>query len=58
LLASLFADKAVELLSQADGNSVVGLLNGRIAALDIKKSCETEKPIDMSLLDLANVLAS
>src|SRR5208337_1190265 len=35
LLASLFADKAVELISQEDGNSVVGLLNGRIEALDI-----------------------
>ena len=58
LLASLFADKAVELLSEADGNSVVGLSNGRIAALDIKTSCETEKPIDLSLLDLADVLAS
>jgi 6-phosphofructokinase 1 len=58
LLASLFADKAVELLSQENSSSVVGLLNGRIATLDIKKSCETEKPLDLSLLDLANVLAS
>jgi 6-phosphofructokinase 1 len=58
LLASLFADKAVELLSQENGSSVVGLLNGRIATLDIMKSCETEKPLDLRLLDLANVLAS
>jgi 6-phosphofructokinase 1 len=58
LLASLFADKAVELLSQEDGNSIVGLLKGKIGTIDIKKSCETEKPIDQSLLELANVLAS
>jgi 6-phosphofructokinase 1 len=58
LLASLFADKAVELISQENGNSIVGLANGRIEALDIKTSCETEKPIDLSLLDLANVLAT
>jgi 6-phosphofructokinase 1 len=58
LLASLFADKAVELIFQENGNSVVGLSNGRIEALDIKTSCETEKPIDLSLLDLANVLST
>jgi 6-phosphofructokinase 1 len=58
LLASLFAEKAVELLAQEEGNSVVGFANGRIEALDIGKSCGTEKPIDLSLLDLADVLAS
>ena len=58
LLASLFADKAVELLSQGKDNNIVGLQNGRIGALDLKKSCETEKPIDTSLLDLANVLST
>jgi 6-phosphofructokinase 1 len=58
LLASLFADRAVELLSQEDGNSIVGLLKGKIGTIGIKKSCETEKPIDLSLLELANVLAS
>ena len=58
LLASLFADKAVELISQEAGHNVVGLSNGRIEALDLKISSETEKPIDLSLLDLANVLAT
>jgi 6-phosphofructokinase 1 len=58
LLASLFADKAVELLAREGGSSVVGLSNGRIAALDLEKSCKTEKPLDLSLLSLANVLAT
>ena len=58
LLASLFADKAVELISQGNGNGIVGLSNGRIEALDIKTSCETEKPLDVNLLELANVLAT
>jgi 6-phosphofructokinase 1 len=58
LLASLFADKAVELLSQEKDNNIVGLQNGKIGTLDLKKSCETEKPIDLSLLDLANVLST
>jgi 6-phosphofructokinase 1 len=58
LLASLFADKAVELLSKEQGNRIVGLRIGKISTLDLKKSCETEKPLDLSLLDLASVLAS
>jgi 6-phosphofructokinase 1 len=58
LLASLFADKAVELLSKDQGSRIVGLRDGRISTLDLKKSCETEKPLDLSLLDLASVLAS
>lgn len=58
LLASLFADKAVELLSKEQGSRIVGLQKGRITTLDLKKSCETEKPLDLNLLDLANVLAT
>jgi 6-phosphofructokinase 1 len=58
LLASLFANKAVELISQENGNNVVASLGDRITTVDLKKSCETEKPLDLSLLNLANVLAS
>jgi len=58
LLASLFADRAVELLSKEQGNRIVGLRDGRISPFDLEKSCETEKPLDLSLLDLASVLAS
>jgi 6-phosphofructokinase 1 len=58
LLASLFADKAVELLTEEAGNCIVGLRNGAVTRLDLKKSCETEKPLDMSLLTLASVLSS
>jgi 6-phosphofructokinase 1 len=58
LLASLFANKAVELLLREEGNSVVVLQDGEVSSLDLKKSCETEKPLDLSLLDLASVLAT
>jgi 6-phosphofructokinase 1 len=58
LLASLFADKAVGLLSKEQGNRIVGLQNGTITALDLKKSCDSKKPLDLNLLDLAHVLAS
>jgi 6-phosphofructokinase 1 len=58
LLASVFADKAVELLSQQKGNRIVGLQNGKIPSIDLKESCQTEKPLDLDLLELAYVLST
>jgi len=58
LLASLFAEKAVEVLSGEEGNRVVGLRNGRIESVELQKSCETEKTLDPTLLELAAVLAT
>jgi 6-phosphofructokinase 1 len=57
LLASLFAEKAVDLLIQEQGSSVVGLQNGAITGIDLKKSCETQKPLDLRLMELAEMLA-
>ncbi len=58
LLASLFAEKAVELLSQDQGNQVVGLRNGKIGSIELKKSCANQKQTDLSLLKLADTLAT
>jgi 6-phosphofructokinase 1 len=58
LLASLFANKAIEILLQNHGNRVVGLQNGEISSIDLKKSCENEKKLDFGLLDLAYELAT
>jgi len=58
LLASLFANKAVELLSEEQGNRIVGLQDGRITSIELEKSCKTEKPLDLNLLKLANILAT
>jgi 6-phosphofructokinase 1 len=58
LLASLFAEKAVEILSDEEGNKVVGLQNGRIGSLELQKSCEIKKALDPNLLELALVLAT
>jgi len=58
LLASLFANKAVELLSEKQGSRIVGLQDGIITSIELKKSCATEKPSDLSLLKLARVLAT
>jgi 6-phosphofructokinase 1 len=57
LLASLFAEKAVELLCQEQGNRVVGLQNGEVASLDLEKSCGTQKLLDLRLLKLAEMLS-
>jgi 6-phosphofructokinase 1 len=58
LLASLFAYKAVQLLSQKDGDRVVGLQDGKIGSVELQKSCNTKKLLDPTLLRLANLLAT
>jgi 6-phosphofructokinase 1 len=58
LLASLFANKAVELLIQEEGNNVVGTQNGKITCMGLEESCSKEKPLDLNLLKLARILAT
>jgi 6-phosphofructokinase 1 len=58
LLASLFAEKAVDLMCQEQGNKVVGLRNGVISNTDLKESCEKRKQIDSRLLKLAEMLST
>jgi 6-phosphofructokinase 1 len=58
LLANLFANKAIELLSKEQGNRIVGLQKGRITSIELEKSCKREKPLNMKLLKLANILAT
>jgi 6-phosphofructokinase 1 len=58
LLASLFANKAVELISERHKSKAVVLRNGEITSMELEESCKTEKPIDLSLLGLAKILAT
>jgi len=58
LLASLFANKAVQLLCQKRGGRVVGLQDGKIGSVELQKSCNTKKVLDPALLTLANLLAT
>jgi hypothetical protein len=58
LLANLFADKAIELLVEGDGNRIVGLDKGKITSIGLKESCEKEKPLSLDLLALASVLST
>jgi 6-phosphofructokinase 1 len=58
LLASLFAEKAVELICKGQGNMAVGLQNGVIAGFELEKAANERKPIDFRLLDVADMLAT
>lgn len=58
LLASLFSNRAVELLLEEEGNCIVGLQDGRISSVELQKSCKTEKTLDPTLLNLAKLLAT
>lgn len=58
LLANLFADEALELLTKDRGNRIVGLEKGKVTSIELEVSCNKEKPLDMHLLKLANVLAT
>lgn len=58
LLACLFGKKAVETLMQGQGNRIVGLQQGEITTISLKESCRNKKPLDLDLLQLAQVLAT
>ncbi len=58
LLANLFANQAVQLLSEGQGNRAVVLQSGKITDMRLEESCRTEKPINVDLLELAKVLAT
>jgi len=58
LLASLFAEKAVDLISQGKSNMAVGLRNGLIAGYDLETAANGKKPIDLRLLQVAEMLAT
>jgi 6-phosphofructokinase 1 len=58
LLASLFAEKAVEIICKGQGNKAVGLQNGQIVGFDLEKAANSKKSIDLRLLEVADMLAT
>ncbi len=58
LLASLFAEKAVDLICQGKSNMAVGLQKGVIAGYDLETAANGKKPIDLRLLQVADMLAT
>jgi 6-phosphofructokinase 1 len=57
-LASLFAEKAVDLIVTGHGNKAVGLQKGEIASIKLEEATENSKPIDFRLLEVAGMLAT
>ncbi len=57
LLASRFAEKAVELLCKEKGNRVVVLQKSVIGSIELAKTFCNKKPVDLSLLELAKMLS-
>jgi 6-phosphofructokinase 1 len=58
LLANLFGDKAVELLMNKQGSRMVALQEGKITSIKLEQVCSNEKPLDLSLMELAKTLAT
>ncbi len=58
LLASLFAEKAVDLICEQKGNMAVGLQNGALVGVELEKAAKGKKPIDLRLLQVADMLAT
>ncbi len=57
MLASLFAEKAIDLLCDGEGNRVVGLNGGEVTSISLEESCEKTKPFSTVLLKLNEMLA-
>jgi 6-phosphofructokinase 1 len=58
LLASMFAEKAVELLCQGKGNQVVGLQSGKVASMSMEESSKGVKSLDQNIVKLAEMLST
>ena len=57
LLASLFAERAVELICEGKGNLAVGLQRGAVASLELEKAANERKHLDLRLLKVADMLS-
>jgi 6-phosphofructokinase 1 len=57
LLASLFAERAVELVCEGKSNLAVGLERGAITHFDLEKAANNRKHLDLRLLKVAEMLS-
>ncbi len=57
LLASLFAERAVELVCEGKGNLAVGLERGAVSSCELEKSANNRKHLDLRLLKVAEMLS-
>ena len=57
ILASLLAEKAVQLLRDDSGSRAIGKIGDEIVAFDLNEALEMENPIDERLIELADILS-
>jgi 6-phosphofructokinase 1 len=57
LLASLFAERAVELVCEGKGNLAVGLQKGAVTSIELEKAATQRKTLDLRLLKVADMLS-
>jgi 6-phosphofructokinase 1 len=57
LLASLFAERAVELICEGKGNLAVGLQKGAVTSFELEKAANNRKHLDLRLLKVAEMLS-
>jgi len=58
LLASVFAEKAVESIRRGNGNVAIGLQKGEICTVELVKAAKERKPIDLHMLEVAEMLTT
>jgi 6-phosphofructokinase 1 len=56
-LASLFAEKAVQLISEDQGGYAIGLQSGKVTPVELEKAATQKKKIDLRLLQVAEMLS-
>ena len=57
LLASLFAERAVELICEGKGNMAVGLQKGAVTSVNLEEAATKKKTLDLRLLKVAEMLS-
>jgi 6-phosphofructokinase 1 len=57
-LAFVFAEKAIELLSEDSGNNIVALRGGEVTCVPLEETCKHRKKLDIRLLELAKQLST
>ncbi|MCS7132340.1 MAG: 6-phosphofructokinase [Aigarchaeota archaeon] len=57
MLATLFAEKAIDLLLDGVEGKVIVLQRGEITSITLEEACSKEKPLNVNLLELAEKLA-
>lgn len=57
LLASLFAEKALNVICGNEGNRAVGLQSGSVISLELEKAAHGTKELDLRLLKVADMLS-